>query len=72
MHTKQLMCLLVVAAVLLASAPVVNARYRYGGSSDSSDSDDYNGGWGRPAGWRRGLGRKWGGNGGYGGTYYGK
>ncbi|KAH3884047.1 hypothetical protein DPMN_008018 [Dreissena polymorpha] len=64
MNSKLLMCLLVAAAVLMASAPVANATFYRGGrssySSDSSDSDEYNGGWGRRAGgWRRGWGGKW-------------
>ncbi|KAH3739025.1 neuropeptide-like protein 30 [Dreissena polymorpha] len=69
MNTKQLMCSLVVAAVLLASAPVANAQYydndRYGGNYGYPGNYSYDGNYGYPG--------KYGGLGNYGGydNYYG-
>ncbi|KAH3729637.1 hypothetical protein DPMN_055612 [Dreissena polymorpha] len=48
MNTNQLLCLLVAAAVLLASAPVANAQYygnRYGNNGNYGGWPGNYGGW---------------------------
>ncbi|KAH3804409.1 hypothetical protein DPMN_132694 [Dreissena polymorpha] len=55
MNTNQLLCLLVAAAVLLASAPVANAQYygnRYGNNGNYGGWPGNYGGWpGNYGGW---------------------